>query len=90
MKPKRLPVSLEDIGELLARFTQAKNDLHAERGVYYLMEKPGCIGDFVGVVTLLRESHHSNEDVKIAAARLNALYFCKQIYVTDLVINKAA
>jgi hypothetical protein len=90
MQTKRLTVTVDGIGELLESLALAKRKYQAEFGVFYSAERPGQVGDDVGNVVLFREPHHTDKEVKIAAARINALYFYDQLYVTDLVINQAA
>lgn len=90
MQTKKLAVTVDGIGDLLSDLASAKRNNQAEFGVFYSADRPGQVGDKVGNVVLFREAHHTDKEVKIAAARINALYFFDQLYVTDLVINKAA
>ena len=90
MHKKRLTVTVDGIGNLLQRLSLAKQNDQEEFGVFYSAERPGQIGDEIGEVVLFREPHHTDRDVKVAAARITALYFYDNLYVTDMVINKAA
>lgn len=87
---KILPITVNDVVPLMKTMDEAKLQSQIEFGVCFSAAKPGQVGDEVGEVVLFREHHHSDKDIEIAAARINALYFCVKVYVTDLVINKAA
>jgi len=90
MHTKTLAVTVDRVGDLLTNLAKAKQSNQEEFGVFYSADRPGQVGDKVGNVVLFREPHHTDREVKIAAARISALYFFDQMYVTDMVINKAA
>lgn len=85
MKLKKLAMTEIRIGEppLLERFSKAKQNNQVEFGVFYSAERPGQVGENIGNVVLFKESHHTDKDVKIAAARINSLYFCDRLCVAD-------
>lgn len=86
-KLKTLPLSSERQTGLMETRDNAIVSRQKEHGVHFVIEEIPQEDGSISQAILFQEGWHSKQDISIAAARVNALYFVNQIFVTDLVVN---
>lgn len=89
-KLKALPLSIHQLVDLIEARDIAKSARQAEYGVPFTIEKYTEGEKTLSRAILFQDAGHTKRELSIAAARVNALHFVEQVFVTDLVVNQCA